>query len=73
MMTVEEVRAFAMSLPQAEETLHWGKASFRIKNKIFAVIQEDGVSLVVKTTGEDKMIYPTLDAEFSAFPHLFQN
>jgi hypothetical protein len=34
MISVEEVRTFALSLPGSEEIEHWGKPSFRIRNKI---------------------------------------
>jgi hypothetical protein len=73
MMSVEEVRAFALSLPESEEIEHWGKPSFRIRNKIFAVIQEDGVSLVVKTAGEDRLIYTTMDSKVYSIPRSFSN
>jgi hypothetical protein len=71
MMSVEEVRTFAMSLPESEEIEHWGKPSFRVKNKIFAVVQEDSVSLVIKTTGDDKHIYTTMDASVYSIPESF--
>jgi hypothetical protein len=73
MMSVEEVRSYAMSLPESEEIEHWGKPSFRIRNKIFAVIQEDGVSLVVKTAGEDRLIYTTMDPKVFSMPKSFSN
>lgn len=37
MVTADEVRSLALSLPGAEEHEHWGKPSFRVRNKIFAV------------------------------------
>ncbi len=73
MMSVEEVRTLALSFPEAEELEHWGKPSFRIRNKIFAVIQEDGVSLVVKTTVEDREIYTKMEPEVYSIPKSFSN
>jgi hypothetical protein len=73
MISVDDVRAFALSLPESEETGHWGKPSFRIRNKIYAVVQEDGVSLVVKTSGEDRMIYTSMDPHIYSIPKSFSN
>jgi hypothetical protein len=71
MITVEEVRSYALSLPQSREVEHWGKPSFRINNKVYAVLQEDGVTLTVKTVGEDKMIYTTMDPATFQIPETF--
>jgi hypothetical protein len=54
MVTTDEVRSLALSLPEAVEHDHWGKPSFRVQNKIFVVLQPDGVSLVIKTTKMEK-------------------
>jgi len=37
-MTVDEVRAFALSLPEATEEPHFDMASFRIRGKIFCTV-----------------------------------
>lgn len=71
MIAAEEVRKFALSLPESEEIEHWGKPSFRIKNKIFAVIQEYGVTLVLKTSGEDREIYTGMDPNVYSVPKSF--
>jgi hypothetical protein len=73
MMSVEDVRLIALSMPESEEMEHWGKASFRIRNKIFAVVQEDNTSLVVKTSGEDRMIYTSMDPQVYTIPKSFSN
>jgi predicted DNA-binding protein (MmcQ/YjbR family) len=36
MVTTSQFRALALSLPAAEEKSHFGKADFRVQNKIFA-------------------------------------
>lgn len=53
MITEADVRSLALALPEAEEHGHFDKPSFRVRNKIFAVIQPDGVSLLVKATREN--------------------
>ncbi|MGO4274566.1 MmcQ/YjbR family DNA-binding protein, partial [Paenibacillus sp. TAF58] len=42
-------------------------------NKIYAIIQPDGVSLVVKTTKEDRVAYTTMDPNVYQLPDNFQN
>lgn len=71
MTTADQVRSFALSLPEAYEQEHWGKASFRVRNKIFAVIQEDGNHVVVKATPEDRMAYTEMDPDVFRVPDSF--
>jgi hypothetical protein len=73
MVTVEEVRHFCLTLPEAEELDHWGKPSFRIRNKIFVALREDGTSLIVKVSPEDKMIFTTMEPETYHIPPTFSN
>lgn len=73
MVTIDEVRSLARSFPEAEEVEHWGKASFRVRNKIFAVIQPDGVSIVIKTTKDDRLAYTTMSPEIYRIPDSFAN
>lgn len=37
-MKIEEVRKFALSLPEATEQPHFEKSSFRIRGKVFATV-----------------------------------
>ena len=48
-MTLERVRAFALSLPEANEEPHFDRTSFRVKGKIFvtARLSEDHVNVFV--------------------------
>jgi hypothetical protein len=46
-MTLEEVRRFAMSLPEVTEEPHFDKSSFRVRGKIFATAPTDGEHLHV--------------------------
>ncbi|MFC5405850.1 MmcQ/YjbR family DNA-binding protein [Cohnella soli] len=61
MMTVQEVRDYCLSLPETIESEHWGKPSFRIRNKIIAVIQPDGYTVTIKSTAEDKAYYAEIE------------
>jgi hypothetical protein len=40
-MTIEDVRRFALSLPEATEQDHHGMPSFRVRNRIFATVPDD--------------------------------
>ena len=53
-MTVDEIRALALSLPLAEEQPHFDRASFRVKGKIFATLPPDGEAVVLKLPPEIK-------------------
>lgn len=41
MTTFDEVRAFALSLPEAESRDHHGMESFRVRGKIFATVPDE--------------------------------
>ncbi|MFD0958359.1 MmcQ/YjbR family DNA-binding protein [Paenibacillus chungangensis] len=73
MVTIDEVRSLALSFPETEEFEHWGKPSFRVRNKIFAVIQPDEVSLVIKTTIDDRLAYTAMAPEVFRMPDSFNN
>jgi hypothetical protein len=49
-------RALALALPQVEEKSHFGKADFRVKNKIFAGFTGDGAAYVKLTPDQQEMI-----------------
>ncbi len=48
-MTEDEVAALALSLPEAEESAHFGKRDFRLRGKVFATLPRPG-ELVLKLT-----------------------
>jgi hypothetical protein len=52
-MQSEDFRRLALALPEAEEKSHFGKADFRVKNKIFASMP-DAASGVVKLKPEQQ-------------------
>lgn len=52
-MTPDAFRKIALSLPEAEEKSHFGKADFRVRNRIFATLPGDG-SGVLKLTPEQQ-------------------
>jgi hypothetical protein len=46
-MTRDDIRALALSLPQAEEKPHFDRASFRVGGKIFATLPPGGELVVL--------------------------
>ncbi|GIP38365.1 hypothetical protein J31TS4_16450 [Paenibacillus sp. J31TS4] len=73
MVTTDEIRSLALSLPGTEERDHGGKPSFRVRNKIFAVLPQDGLSLVVKTTKDDRFLYTTMAPDIYLVPDSFEH
>ena len=49
-------RGLALALPQVEEKSHFGKADFRVRNKIFAGFTADGLAYVKLTPEQQEMI-----------------
>ena len=45
-MTPERFRELALALPEAEEKSHFGKADFRVRNKIFASLKDPSTGVV---------------------------
>jgi hypothetical protein len=56
MMTAEEFRSIALSLPEAEERETWGEATFRVRDKIFATLSSDEKTAGVKATLDDQEV-----------------
>ncbi len=53
-VTPEDLRAWALALPEASEADHHGLASFRLESRIFATLRADPPRLMVKLDPEDQ-------------------
>lgn len=53
-MTFDDARAFALSLENVEEGTSYGTPAFRARGALFARLKEDGDSLVVRTSFEER-------------------
>jgi hypothetical protein len=51
-MTGDEVRRVALSFPEAVEKATWGHPTFRVRDKMFAAMDEAGTSMSVKAARE---------------------
>ena len=54
MVTGNEFRKTALSLPEAEERETWGHPTFRVRDKMFATLSDDGRQATVKATREEQ-------------------
>lgn len=53
-MTFRDVRKMALALEGVEESTSYGTAAFKVRGKLIARLKEDGESLVVGTTFEER-------------------
>ena len=57
-MTSDQLRAFLLSLPHAKEAQHHGQPDFRVRNKIFANLDDVAGAVTVKlaTDAQDALM-----------------
>jgi hypothetical protein len=53
-VTFDQLRRLCLSLPEAEERETWGEATFRIRDRIFAMGSPDGQFVSVKASLDDQ-------------------
>ena len=63
MITIEQTRKAALSLPETEEKPHFDLTSFRVKNKIFATIHADKNYVMVKLSAIDQSVFCAYNKE----------
>lgn len=61
MVSIENFRKMALSLPETTESLHFDKPSFRIKNKIFATIHTNDKRAMVKLSLVEQSVFSDID------------
>jgi len=53
-MTDEEtIRRIAVALPEVEEQTHFSRPGFRVRDKLFASIHDDGASIIANVGPDD--------------------
>ena len=67
-MRAATVRSFALSLPEAEERETWENATFRVRNKIFVMFDEQERRLWVKSTHDEQQALISMDPDTYFFP-----
>lgn len=65
----DEVRAFALSLPETHEHSHFDRPDIRVRNKIFVTLPPDGRTAIFKTTplGLDMLLRSGTETYFDAW------
>lgn len=63
MISVDQARKAALSLPETEEKPHFHLVSFRVKNKIFATIHADKNYMMVKLSVIDQSVFCSYNKE----------
>lgn len=61
MVNSAELREWAMAFPEAVEAPHFEKASFRVKKKIFATLDEPRHRAVVKLSPVEQSVFSAYD------------
>ena len=71
MITEDDVRQIALSLPETTEKPSYGTPGFRVKDKLFARIREEGDVLVVWTgdVAEKEALIAAEPDKFFTTPH----
>jgi hypothetical protein len=65
-MTAEEFRKLALAFPGAEEKSHFGKADFRVRNKIFATLPDADAGVVKLAPEQQEMMVAAEPSMFSS-------
>jgi hypothetical protein len=53
-VTYDTVREMALALPNVEEGTSYGTPALKVKGKLFVRLKEDGETIVLKTTYEER-------------------
>jgi hypothetical protein len=62
-MTFKDLRRLCLSLPEAEERETWGEATFRVRDKIFAMGSPDGDFASLKASLDDQSGLVAMDPD----------
>ena len=60
-MKLADVRQLALALPEATESPHFDRTSFRVRDKIFATVDPDGSGMNVFVDDEQREIMTKVD------------
>jgi hypothetical protein len=70
-VTLGQLRAMVMSLPEVIERQTWGKPTFRVQNELFVTLAPDGSSATFKSSPEEQQALIATDPDtFTTAAHL---
>ena len=61
MVSIDAFRKLALSFPETNEEIHFEKASFRVKNKIFATYDNAKNIACIKLSAIDQSVFSAVD------------
>ena len=67
-MNAYDMRRLALQMPEAEEKSHFGKADFRVRNRIFATLPDVDTAVVKLTLEQQEMLTDAEPAIFAPVP-----
>jgi len=67
-MNADHLRRLALQMPEAEEKSHFGKADFRVRNRIFCTLPDADAAVVKLTREQQEMLADTEPAIFVPLP-----
>jgi hypothetical protein len=69
----EDVRRFAVTLPDTLESTSYNTPAVKVSGKLMARLREDGVSLAIRATLEARTALPQLEPEVFSVPEHYAN
>ena len=70
-MQARTVKRLALSLPQSEERMTWEEPTFRVRNKIFAMLADERRVVWVKSTHDEQRALCQMDPDTFFVPPYF--
>jgi len=67
-MNAVDMRRLSLEMPEAEEKSHFGKADFRVRNRIFATLPDADTAVVKLTHEQQEMLTGAEPAIFAPVP-----
>jgi hypothetical protein len=67
-MNADDLRRLALQMPEAEEKSHFGKADFRVRNRIFSTLPDANTAVVKLTREQQEMLADAEPAIFVPVP-----
>jgi hypothetical protein len=68
MITADQLRRAALSLPETEERETWGHPTFRVRDKLFVTLSDDGQVASLKATRQEQAALIAGDPETFGVP-----
>jgi hypothetical protein len=62
-VTFKDLRRLCLAMPEAEERETWGEATFRVRDKIFAIASPEGAFASLKASLDDQSGLVAIDGD----------